>query len=151
MDLLKNVAQDLGFEFHLYIVQDGLFGSKILEHKPDELFRYFNQDEYHRKKGIVLSIQLIFPKSKLYFSAFCFSFKTDVTREFRIFKENDDIHDKTFYFQQEKEKYYEFNEVNSHDRKIHERREMKTKWNGIVGDLVAGVADMTFAPLSISK
>lgn len=30
MDLLQKVALDLGFEFDLYIVQDGLFGRKII-------------------------------------------------------------------------------------------------------------------------
>lgn len=28
MDILDNVAMELGFEFHLYIVQDELFGGK---------------------------------------------------------------------------------------------------------------------------
>ena len=28
MDLLDNVATELGFEFHLYVVRDQLFGSK---------------------------------------------------------------------------------------------------------------------------
>lgn len=28
MDILDNVATELGFEFHLYIVQDELFGGK---------------------------------------------------------------------------------------------------------------------------
>lgn len=33
MDLLENVAAELGFEFHLYIVRDELFGSTILSEK----------------------------------------------------------------------------------------------------------------------
>lgn len=28
MDLLDNIAMELGFEFHLYVVRDQLFGSK---------------------------------------------------------------------------------------------------------------------------
>lgn len=28
MDILDNIATELGFEFHLYIVQDELFGGK---------------------------------------------------------------------------------------------------------------------------
>lgn len=28
MDLLDNIATELGFEFHLYVVRDQLFGSK---------------------------------------------------------------------------------------------------------------------------
>jgi len=29
MDLLENIASELGFEFHLYIVRDELFGTKF--------------------------------------------------------------------------------------------------------------------------
>lgn len=29
MDLLDNIATELGFEFHLYVVRDQLFGSKL--------------------------------------------------------------------------------------------------------------------------
>lgn len=74
---------------------------------------------------------------------------TDAAREFRIFKENDDIKSKNFFFQKEREKF--INQVKSHNKKQQEKRALRTKWNGIVGDLVAGVADMSFAPLSISK
>jgi hypothetical protein len=30
-------------------------------------------------------------------------------------------------------------------------RKMKSRWNGIMGDLIAGAADMSFAPLTVSK
>lgn len=33
MDLLENIAQELEFDFHLYIVADGLFGSKTVTRK----------------------------------------------------------------------------------------------------------------------
>lgn len=29
MDLLDNIATELGFEFHLYVVRDQLFGAKL--------------------------------------------------------------------------------------------------------------------------
>lgn len=29
MDLLENIATELGFEFHLYVVRDQLFGAKM--------------------------------------------------------------------------------------------------------------------------
>lgn len=35
MDILDNIATELGFEFHLYIVQDELFGGK---HKLSKSF-----------------------------------------------------------------------------------------------------------------
>uniref|UniRef100_A0A8D8RZG8 Glutamate receptor ionotropic, NMDA 3A n=2 Tax=Cacopsylla melanoneura TaxID=428564 RepID=A0A8D8RZG8_9HEMI len=36
MDLLENIAQELEFDFHLYIVADGLFGSKVRENQKDK-------------------------------------------------------------------------------------------------------------------
>lgn len=30
MDLLENIAQELEFDFHLYIVSDEMYGSKVL-------------------------------------------------------------------------------------------------------------------------
>lgn len=33
MDLLDNIATELGFEFHLYIVRDQLFGTKLQRNK----------------------------------------------------------------------------------------------------------------------
>ncbi|KAJ9601165.1 hypothetical protein L9F63_000685, partial [Diploptera punctata] len=71
MDLLENVAQELEFDFHLYIVADGLFGTKTRESKPT----------FNTKKN----------------------------------------------------------------------SEIRTKWNGIVGDLVSGAAHMSFAALSVSS
>jgi ionotropic glutamate receptor NMDA 3A len=34
MDLLENIAQELEFDFHLYIVADGLFGTKARDAQP---------------------------------------------------------------------------------------------------------------------
>lgn len=31
MDLLENIAQELEFDFHLYIVSDGKYGSQVLK------------------------------------------------------------------------------------------------------------------------
>nr|XP_032510989.1 uncharacterized protein LOC116765580 isoform X2 [Danaus plexippus plexippus] len=46
MDLLENIAEELEFDFHLYIVDDGLYGSRKLV-KP---FRNFNEDKNNDKK-----------------------------------------------------------------------------------------------------
>jgi ionotropic glutamate receptor NMDA 3A len=35
MDLLQTVAKDLGFEFHLYIARDELFGKRTSEYKSN--------------------------------------------------------------------------------------------------------------------
>jgi ionotropic glutamate receptor NMDA 3A len=75
MDLLENVAQELEFDFHLYIVADGFFGTKTYDVQPN------------------------FPPS---------TSKNAVAED-------------------------------------------KPKWNGIIGDLVSGAADMSFAALSVSS
>jgi Ligated ion channel L-glutamate- and glycine-binding site. len=36
MDLLENIAQELEFDFHLYIVADGLYGTKVRENQKDK-------------------------------------------------------------------------------------------------------------------
>ncbi|XP_052738433.1 uncharacterized protein LOC112043698 isoform X1 [Bicyclus anynana] len=41
MDLLENIAQELEFDFHLYIVEDGLYGARKLV-KP---YRNYNEDK----------------------------------------------------------------------------------------------------------
>lgn len=41
MDLLENIAQELEFDFHLYIVEDGLYGARKLV-KP---YRRYNEDK----------------------------------------------------------------------------------------------------------
>ncbi|XP_075970664.1 uncharacterized protein LOC142973031 isoform X2 [Anticarsia gemmatalis] len=40
MDLLENIAQELEFDFHLYIVEDGLYGSRKLLKPFSKLFDY---------------------------------------------------------------------------------------------------------------
>jgi hypothetical protein len=40
---------------------------------------------------------------------------------------------------------YEYEEQRS------DMRKQKSRWNGIMGDLIAGSADMSFAPLTVSK
>ncbi|CAG9785010.1 unnamed protein product [Diatraea saccharalis] len=54
MDLLENIAQELEFDFHLYIVEDGLYGSRRLVKPFRKLSEYrsvaneflFNQQSY---------------------------------------------------------------------------------------------------------
>lgn len=44
MDILDNIATELGFEFHLYIVQDEMFGGKLKSFK-DGFSRSRENDE----------------------------------------------------------------------------------------------------------
>jgi hypothetical protein len=104
MDLLDNVASELGFGYILYIVSDELFGSKQI--------RMTNEFEFVRP------IDEILPEA---------------------LRERD----------RERDRERERVEKNSRrfNRKLHDQ----SMWNGIVGDLVVGSADMSFAPLSVSK
>lgn len=100
MDLLDNVASELGFGYILYIVSDELFGSKQVMKKNLEPNRPLDAVQEHLRDR-------------------------DRERE----KERNDKNNRRF------------------NRKIHDQ----SIWNGIVGDLVVGSADMSFAPLSMSK
>lgn len=100
MDLLDNVASELGFGYILYIVSDELFGSRQVK-KIVEANRPLDAVQEHLKDR-------------------------DRERE------------------QEKERIEKNSRFN---RKLHDQ----SSWNGIVGDLVVGSADMSFAPLSVSK
>lgn len=46
MDLLENIAQELEFDFHLYIVEDGLYGSRKLVKPFRRIFENKNVDEF---------------------------------------------------------------------------------------------------------
>lgn len=100
MDLLDNVASELGFGYILYIVSDELFGSKQVVKKnilqPSEANRPLDAVQEHLRD-----------------------------RE----RERNDKNNRRF------------------NKKLHDQ----SVWNGIVGDLVVGSADMSFAPLSVSK
>lgn len=48
MDLLDNIAMELGFEFHLYIVRDQLFGAKQQRDIKDFLK---NDNRPHQQKN----------------------------------------------------------------------------------------------------
>jgi hypothetical protein len=107
MDLLDNVAAELGFGYILYIVSDELFGSKQVT---------------SRKQNIVQNIQ---------------SPHHDFNKHVQ--------YDPIIELSREKER----NE--KHSRKFNKKIFDQSNWNGIVGDLVLGSADMSFAPLSVSK
>ena len=100
MDLLDNVASELGFGYILYIVSDELFGSKQVVKKsslqPSEANRPLDAVQEHLRD-----------------------------RE----RERNEKNNRRF------------------NKKLHDQ----SVWNGIVGDLVVGSADMSFAPLSVTK
>ncbi|KAG5670729.1 hypothetical protein PVAND_000973 [Polypedilum vanderplanki] len=95
MDLLDNVASELGFGYILYIVSDELFGSKQIVSNKKSNIHDFNRSQ-------------------------------------------DPIQEQS----KERERSA---------RKFNKKQHDQPQWNGIIGDLVAGSADMSFAPLSVSK
>lgn len=104
MDLLDNVASELGFGYILYIVSDELFGSRQLA-----------------PKKILLSPEANRP----------------------IDAEQEHLRDRDREREQER--------IEKNNRMFNRRIHDQSMWNGIVGDLVVGSADMSFAPLSVSK
>lgn len=118
MDLLENIASELGFEYHLYIVRDELFGTKQI------LKRYDQQNQYQ------------------------FSDRQENLHE--VTKERDKERDRER--EREKDRDKESSRRNKSGVHYSNRRiNDNFVWNGIVGDLVSGTADMSFAPLSVSK
>lgn len=105
MDLLDNIASELGFGYILYIVGDEVFGTKQIVKRTSSGSQ---TREFNRSTVIAPSTHDTFEEQ---------------------LKERD-----------KKERKF--------DRKFHLEQ---TQWNGIIGDLVAGSADMSFAPLSVSK
>lgn len=104
MDLLDNIASELGFGYILYIVSDELFGSKQII-------------SYNKKSSVVGNLH--------------------PSHDFN--RSQDPI----------QEQLRERDKANA--RKFNKKHHEHSQWNGIIGDLVAGTADMSFAPLSVSK
>lgn len=108
MDLLDNVASELGFGYILYIVSDELFGSKQVMMKKNILMN----PESNRSSGPL----------------------DPVAEHLR-----------------DRERERERERTDGNHRRFNRKELDQSTWNGIVGDLVVGSADMSFAPLSVSK
>ncbi|XP_055628546.1 uncharacterized protein LOC129769999 isoform X2 [Toxorhynchites rutilus septentrionalis] len=120
MDLLQKVARDIGFEFHLYIVHDGLFGRKI----PS-----LTDSSPAPKKET---------KKRVQFSKFDAQSGRSLKRGSKLLRIMDI----------EQEAMNARVQPEPHIKKL---KRSKIEWNGIIGDLATGSADMSFAPLTISK
>lgn len=108
MDLLDNVASELGFGYILYIVSDELFGSRQVMMKKNIMMN----PESNRSSGPL-----------------------DAVAEHL----------------RDREREREKDRMDRNQRKFNRKALDQSTWNGIVGDLVVGSADMSFAPLSVSK
>lgn len=135
MDLLQTIANDIGFEYHLYLVQDQLFGSKQTDikdwvKKKDETAT--NKPIENNNPGVTEFINkysLNFPNIN--------SFRP----KNRTMKNEKQFLDRDKYDHSNNENY----------DNVFEPHKVKDRWNGIVGDLVTGSADLSFAPLSVTK
>ncbi|XP_062544859.1 uncharacterized protein LOC134211716 isoform X2 [Armigeres subalbatus] len=122
MDLLQKVALDLGFGFDLYIVHDGLFG---------------------RKNTMKNGYQTTTPRR-------------DVPRRVELSK----FDAQSGRSLKRGSKLSQILEMSLNPPEVitdppiriaPPSKILKVQWNGIIGDLVTGSADITFAPLSVSR
>lgn len=155
MDLLANIAQELGFEYHLYIVHDELFGAKkqdisdwIGENKQittnsnniqkTNQYTTTNQEQQQQQQSDVSEFinkySLNFPNINSYKLNQSKNDTRNINREKKQFL------DRNKYGQPDNDNDYILND-----------KPKRVRWNGIVGDLVTGSADLSFAPLSVTK
>lgn len=205
MDLLENVATELGFEFHLYLVRDELYGAKYAakngkfepsssfssslssSSRPSEtlsaadsaaavLGSEIYKSEYTEEESPFGSLQSnkdgkrlfarVSRNLKLITQFMIFAWNPPATAHRRYYMNEEKIfgrkNEHIFYKADKEGHMTEFNrdfgymekrlreDVLQAARNSHRKRD-RVKWNGIIGDLIAGSADMSFAALSVSK
>lgn len=210
MDLLDNVAIELGFKFHLYLVRDELYGAKHLpmtnaqsmlhnlqsrgngaqdamddtatdaggQHMTRDSLNYVEMEpDWDQSNGITshtpflscLTFRITHFRFGNPFSNFVNITVADADKKYfmsedRIFGQKNQH---VFYKLDHEGKRTQFNRDFTYmeERLVKEQRQQQeqrqklrngeevsnTKWNGIIGDLISGSADMSFAALSVSK
>lgn len=150
MDLLDNIASELGFEFHLYIVHDELFGTK-----HQNLRDRFEPDGSYRGDsdvgGFVHKYNLNFNNNKnvnKVNNTKKSKFLSNSTRNPYDGKDNWKSHQQQYEQQQHQQKQQQYHQNHKYKDSS---KSMSDHWNGIVGDLVTGSADLSFAALSVTK
>uniref|UniRef100_A0A182NM23 Ionotropic glutamate receptor C-terminal domain-containing protein n=1 Tax=Anopheles dirus TaxID=7168 RepID=A0A182NM23_9DIPT len=127
MDLLQKLATEINFDFHLYIVHDGLFGRRIPwttgpaegsanVRKPPAPSTVESKSKFDAQSGRSLK-----RGSKLKLSQAGANTTT------------------------ERVSHYPFEYSTAPPVRT------RQQWNGVIGDLISGTADLSFAPLSVSK
>ncbi|XP_053663885.1 uncharacterized protein LOC128713047 [Anopheles marshallii] len=129
MDLLQKLASEINFDFHLYIVHDGLFGRRIPTPPPEQSGPSSNI----RKPTVPTYVE-----SKSKFDA----------QSGRSLKRGSKLKlsQAGMNFTREELQPYLF-EYSTAPPPVQTRQQ----WNGVIGDLISGTADLSFAPLSVSK
>uniref|UniRef100_A0A182WKC6 Ionotropic glutamate receptor C-terminal domain-containing protein n=1 Tax=Anopheles minimus TaxID=112268 RepID=A0A182WKC6_9DIPT len=128
MDLLQKLASEINFDFHLYIVHDGLFGRRIPTPPPEQS---------GPSSGIRNPTVPPYVESKSKFDA-------HAGRSLKRGSKLKLSHDGVNYTREEIPPYpFEYPTAPP--------VQTRQQWNGVIGDLISGTADLSFAPLSVSK
>lgn len=133
MDLLSNIATELGFEYHLYIVHDELFGAKK---------QNFDDWLYPERKNKFRNENQSSSTVNKYNN---FDFQNKVVK--KITNGTAQSIEQKRLFEQHRNEHNENYKENSNWK----NKRSRDHWNGIVGDLVTGSADLSFAALSVTK
>uniref|UniRef100_A0A182Y0Z7 Ionotropic glutamate receptor C-terminal domain-containing protein n=1 Tax=Anopheles stephensi TaxID=30069 RepID=A0A182Y0Z7_ANOST len=125
MDLLQKLATEINFDFHLYIVHDGLFGRRVPP--PAE-----PSEPAPRKPTLPINVE-----SKSKFDA----------QSGRSLKRGSKLKHSQAGMNATREEMPPYPFEFSTAPPVRTRQQ----WNGVIGDLISGTADLSFAPLSVSK
>ncbi|XP_055687535.1 uncharacterized protein LOC129792482 isoform X2 [Lutzomyia longipalpis] len=144
MDLLENIAMELGFEFHLYIVRDELYGTKMPSRQSWGGHKSPSNPIAEDTKNLPVATGHKSPTDG----------DDDLEKRYRSNSDPNNIfgrkNQKKFFTTSGQRIDADADTVNI--RSSTERRSLRgDQWNGIIGDLVSGSADMSFAALSVSK
>ncbi|XP_034240253.1 uncharacterized protein LOC117644748 [Thrips palmi] len=158
MDLLENIAHELEFDFHLYVVSDGVFGSQVHEHQHHNHKPYYASGQpQHTQQSHHLE-QDLQPKNAPP-PAGQHGQHGQHGQQGAEQAMHDAEQDQRLQHHQ-KQKYSPGGEQRPQRSRVN--RESRApglappgraarKWNGIVGDLTSGAAHMSFAALSVSS
>ncbi|KFB43279.1 AGAP005527-PA-like protein [Anopheles sinensis] len=130
MDLLQKLAAEINFDFHLYIVHDGLFGRRIPGTTNEQ-----------QTTGPAPPVRRPTPptnvESKSKFDA----------QSGRSLKRGSKLKQAQAAANASRDEisYYPFEFSTAPPVRT------RQQWNGVIGDLMSGTADLSFAPLSVSK
>ncbi|XP_037926578.1 uncharacterized protein LOC119661346 isoform X2 [Hermetia illucens] len=171
MDLLENIAMELNFEFHLYVVHDELFGTRYNSHSAffrsgDLHFQrkgqahWSEKHEQHFYKEQSANRQQAPLGGSNYYSA-SFERKSNLNTNLNLNEEDskEEVGEYPVEYEAIRQSYTAPSKnpnTKKHAmgegvrRRLNQERR-NVEWNGIIGDLLSGSADMSFAPLSVTR
>ncbi|XP_050095213.1 uncharacterized protein LOC126577565 isoform X2 [Anopheles aquasalis] len=129
MDLLQKLATEINFDYHLYIVHDGLFGRRIPGTTSDK--PTVQPADIRRTPPVTVE-----SKSK---------FDAQSGRSLKRGSKLKGTQNAAGNDSYESVDRYPFQYSTAPPARTVQQ------WNGVIGDLISGTADLSFAPLSVSK